>query len=56
MHGLVTGATGFVGRPLVEALLARGCQIRAVRHTAVPSALMKMRQLPYFWFAGWGSL
>jgi nucleoside-diphosphate-sugar epimerase len=27
---LVTGATGFVGRHLIAALLARGCQVRAV--------------------------
>lgn len=30
----MTGATGFVGRHLVEALLARGCQVRAVARNA----------------------
>jgi nucleoside-diphosphate-sugar epimerase len=30
MHILVTGATGFVGRPLVRALLARGDRVRAL--------------------------
>jgi dTDP-6-deoxy-L-talose 4-dehydrogenase (NAD+) len=35
---LVTGATGFVGRHLVAALLARGCDVRAVARNAETAA------------------
>jgi dTDP-6-deoxy-L-talose 4-dehydrogenase (NAD+) len=35
---LVTGATGFVGRHLVEALLACGCEVRAVARNAETAA------------------
>ena len=38
MKVLVTGATGFVGRHLVAALLARGCQVRAVARNAETAA------------------
>jgi len=37
---LVTGATGFVGRHLVAALLARGCTVRAVARNAETAASM----------------
>ncbi|WP_033062842.1 NAD(P)-dependent oxidoreductase [Pseudomonas sp. CFII68] len=43
MKVLVTGATGFVGRHLVTALLARGCQVRAVARRVEPA-----RALPWF--------
>lgn len=43
MTVLVTGATGFVGRHLVAALLARGCRVRALARDAD-----KARQLPWF--------
>ncbi|MCE6980689.1 NAD(P)-dependent oxidoreductase [Pseudomonas frederiksbergensis] len=42
MKVLVTGATGFVGRHLVAALLARGCEVRAVARNAETAA-----QLPW---------
>jgi nucleoside-diphosphate-sugar epimerase len=35
---LVTGATGFVGRHVVEALLARDCEVRAVARNAETAA------------------
>ncbi|RON12539.1 NAD-dependent epimerase/dehydratase family protein [Pseudomonas frederiksbergensis] len=38
MKVLVTGATGFVGCHLVEALLARGCEVRAVARNAEAAA------------------
>ncbi|WP_095180707.1 NAD(P)-dependent oxidoreductase [Pseudomonas sp. Irchel 3F6] len=37
MKVLVTGATGFVGRHLVAALLERGCEVRAVARNAEPA-------------------
>lgn len=40
MKVLVTGATGFVGRHLVAALLARGCTVRAVARNAETAASM----------------
>ena len=43
MTVLVTGATGFVGRHLVAALLARGCRVRALARD-----LDKARQMPWF--------
>lgn len=43
LNVLVTGATGFVGRHLVSALLARGCRVRAVARD-----LEKARRLPWF--------
>ncbi|PWK40632.1 NAD-dependent epimerase/dehydratase family protein [Pseudomonas sp. OV226] len=38
MKVLVTGATGFVGRHVVQALLARGCEVRAVARNAETAA------------------
>jgi dTDP-6-deoxy-L-talose 4-dehydrogenase (NAD+) len=37
---LVTGVTGFVGRHLVAALLARGCEVRAVARNAETAATL----------------
>ena len=41
MKVLVTGATGFVGRHLVAALLARGCAVRAVARNVETAASMQ---------------
>ncbi len=43
MKVLLTGASGFVGQHLVAALLARGCQVRAVARREEPA-----RALPWF--------
>ncbi len=40
---LVTGATGFIGRHLISALLARGCKVRAVARR-----MELARSLPWF--------
>ena len=40
MKVLVTGASGFVGRHLVAALLGRGCEVRAVARNAETAARM----------------
>ncbi len=45
---LVTGATGFVGVPLVKALLARGFQVRALgRNPSVLARLAELGAEPY---------
>ena len=31
-HALVTGATGTIGRPLIDALLNQGAKVRAITH------------------------
>ncbi|MCY1401645.1 dTDP-6-deoxy-L-talose 4-dehydrogenase (NAD(+)) [compost metagenome] len=37
LNVLVTGATGFVGRHVIDALLARGCKVRAVARRSEPA-------------------
>ena len=37
MHALVTGAGGFLGRYIVEALLARGDRVRGFAPASIPS-------------------
>jgi len=36
---VVTGASGFLGRPLVAALLRRGCSVHALGRSAIPHAI-----------------
>ena len=45
MKALVTGANGFLGRHVVDALLARGIEVRALVRPAV--------RLDHRWFEPW---